>query len=141
VVLRWDEQTLAAIPALKTGPTINARALAIGHTAMYDAWAAYDATAVGTRLGGRLRRPAAERTLAHKRMAVSFAAYRAPLNLFPAHWRNVTPFALTSPDQFLPPGPTPDPRPARRGGQRRPSCRAPPSPTCRSVPRACRRAA
>jgi hypothetical protein len=38
--LRWSEQTLAAIRALKTGPTINARALAIVHTAMYDAWAA-----------------------------------------------------------------------------------------------------
>jgi hypothetical protein len=53
VVLRWDEQTLAAIRALKTGPTINARALGVVHTSMYDAWAAYDATAVGTRLGGR----------------------------------------------------------------------------------------
>ncbi|HTE71077.1 MAG TPA: hypothetical protein VK942_20370, partial [Actinomycetes bacterium] len=61
VVLRWDEQTLAAIRAVKTGPTINARALAMVHTAMYDAWAAYDATAVGTRLGGSLRRPATER--------------------------------------------------------------------------------
>jgi hypothetical protein len=199
VVLRWDEQTLTAIRALKTGPTINARALAIVHTAMYDAWAAYDATAVGTRLGGSLRRPAAERTLAYKSMAISHAAYRALLNLFPArsadfrglmtamgydpddastdpaspagvgnqaaaavlalratdgsnqaggyadtsgyvpvntpdqvnnvfhwqplrvpdgnggfvvqkfltpHWRGVTPFALTSPDQFLPPGPS-----------------------------------
>ena len=57
-VLRWSEQTLAAIRALKTGPTINARALAIVHTAMYDAWSAYDPVAVGTRLGGTLRRPA-----------------------------------------------------------------------------------
>src|SRR4029453_12069408 len=45
-VLRWSEQTLAAIRALKTGPTVNARALAIVHTAMYDAWSAYDAPAV-----------------------------------------------------------------------------------------------
>ena len=197
--LRWSEQTLAAIRALKTGPTINARALAVVHTAMYDAWAAYDPTAVGTRLGGTLRRPAAERTEANKSLAVSMAGYRALLNLFPAlaadfrtlmtgmgydpddgstdpatpagvgnqaaaavlayratdgsnqangyadtsgyqpvnspdqlvdpmrwqplrvpdgaggftvqkfltpHWGGVTPFALTSPDQFLPPGPT-----------------------------------
>ena len=83
-VLRWDEQTLAAIRALKTGPPVNARALAIIHTAMYDAWAAYDATAVGTRLGGSLRRPAAERNDAYKSMAISFAAYRALLNLYPA---------------------------------------------------------
>jgi hypothetical protein len=199
VVLRWNEQTLAAIRALKTGPPINARALAIVHTAMFDAWAAYDATAVGTRLGGSLRRPAEERTVAYKSMAISYAAYRALLNLYPAkaadftafmtalgydpddtttdpaspagvgnqaaaavlayrandgsnqsggyadtsgyvpvntpdqvndvfhwqplrvpdgnggfvvqkfmtpHWRNVTPFAMSSPDQFLPPGPT-----------------------------------
>jgi uncharacterized protein DUF6851/vanadium-dependent haloperoxidase-like protein len=199
VVLRWDEQTLAAIRALKTGPPINARALAMLHTAMYDAWAAYDPTAVGTRLGGALRRPAAERDDAHKSMAISFAAYRTLLNLYPAksadfralltamgynpddtstdpanpagvgnqaaaavlafragdganqaggyadtsgyvpvntpdkvndvfhwqplrvpdgngglvvqkfmtpHWGNVTPFALSSPDQFLPPGPS-----------------------------------
>ncbi len=197
--LRWSEQTLAAIRALHTGPTINARALAIVHTAMYDAWAAYDPVAVGTRLGGSLRRPAAERTDAYKSQAVSHAAYRALLKLFPArsadfrglmtamgynpddastdpaspagvgnqaaaavlafratdgsnqaggyadtsgyvpvntpdqvndpfhwqplrfvdasgntvvqkyatpHWQNVTPFALTSPNQFLPPGPT-----------------------------------
>jgi hypothetical protein len=82
--LRWSEQTLAAIRALRTGPTVNARALAVVHTAMYDAWAAYDGTAVGTRLGGTLRRPAAERTEAYQSLAVSMAAYRALLNLFPA---------------------------------------------------------
>src|SRR5215208_1648725 len=82
-VLRWSEQALAAIRVLKTGPTINARALAIVHTAMYDAWAAYDPTAVGTRLGGSLRRPAPERNDAYKSQAVSYAAYRALLNLFP----------------------------------------------------------
>jgi hypothetical protein len=197
--LRWSEQSLAAIRVLHTGPTINARALAIMHTAMYDAWAAYDPVAVGTRLGGALRRPPAERTDAYKSQAISYAAYRALLNLFPTrsadfrglltamgydpddastdpasptgvgnqaaaaviafratdgsnqaggyadttgyvpvntpdqvndpfrwqplrfvdasgntvvqkyatpHWQNVTPFALTSPNQFLPPGPT-----------------------------------
>jgi Domain of unknown function (DUF6851) len=82
--LRWSEQTLAAIRVLKTGPTINARALAIVHTAIYGAWAAYDPTAVGTSLGGSLHRPAAERTDAYKSQAISYAAYRALLNLFPA---------------------------------------------------------
>jgi len=57
VVLKWDEQTLAEIRATRPGPTVVARALAVVHTAMYDAWAAYDATAVGTRLGGTLRGP------------------------------------------------------------------------------------
>jgi hypothetical protein len=116
VVLRWDEQTLAAIRALKTGPTINARALGIVHTAMYDAWAAYDATAVGTRLGGSLRRPAAERTLAHKSMAISFAAYRALLNLFPAKAADFT--ALMSRMGYDPNDTTTDPAsPAGVGNQ------------------------
>ena len=92
VVLRWDEQTLAAIRALHTGPTINARAVAIVHTAMYDAWAAYDETAVGTRLGDDLRRPASEHTTSHKSMAMSYAAYRALVDLFPAKADDFTAF-------------------------------------------------
>jgi Domain of unknown function (DUF6851) len=92
VVLRWDGQALAAIRALKQGPTMNARALAIVHTSMYDAWAAYDPVAVGTRLGGSLRRPPAERTLARKSKAISFAAYRALLNLYPSRAADFTAF-------------------------------------------------
>ncbi len=60
-----------------------ARALAVLHTCIYDAWAAYDSTAVGTRLGGTLRRPAAERTLANKNEAISYAARAALVDLFP----------------------------------------------------------
>ena len=41
---------------------------------MYDAWAAYDAVAIGMRLAGTLRTPAVERTAANKYKAVSFAA-------------------------------------------------------------------
>jgi hypothetical protein len=51
---------------------------------MFDAWAAYDRWAVGTRLRGSLRRPARERTPANKREAVSYAAFRALVDLFPA---------------------------------------------------------
>ena len=83
VVLQWDNAALQAIRVTRLGPPIVARALAIAHTAMYDAWAAYDDQAVGTRLGGSLRRPAVERTLASKNEAVSFAAYRALVDLFP----------------------------------------------------------
>ena len=50
---------------------------------IYDAWSAYDSRAVGTQLGGSLRRPAAERTLANKQKAISYAAYRALLDLLP----------------------------------------------------------
>jgi hypothetical protein len=69
-------------------PTVGSRMLAIIVTCMYDAWAAYDEKAVGTRLGGRLRRPAAERTEANKAKAVGYATYRAMMYLFPedADW-------------------------------------------------------
>ena len=83
VAIQWDNAALQAIRGAKLGPPIVARAQAIVHTAMYDAWAAYDDQAVGTRLGGSLRRPAVERTLASKNEAVSLAAYRALVDLFP----------------------------------------------------------
>src|SRR6266566_4544804 len=60
-----------------------ARAIAIVHTCIYDAWAAFDSVAVGTRLGGSLRRPAAEHTLDNKQQAISYAADRAQVDLFP----------------------------------------------------------
>jgi hypothetical protein len=49
---------------------------------MYDAWAAYDEKAVGTRLGGSLRRPASERTKENKEKAIAYAAYRSLLFVY-----------------------------------------------------------
>jgi hypothetical protein len=83
VVLVWNQQVLDSIVATKTGPTIAARALAVVHTAIYDAWAAYDAAAVPTMANGNGRRPAAERTVDNKSKAVSFAAYLALVDLYP----------------------------------------------------------
>jgi hypothetical protein len=84
VVLQWDEELLQAVRALPPGPTVTARAISVLHTAIFDAWAAYDARARGTRLGGSLRRPAAEGTLENKNKAISFAAYKTLVDLFPA---------------------------------------------------------
>jgi hypothetical protein len=84
MVLVWNQETLEAIRAFTPAPTVAARALAIVHTAIYDAWAAYDPLTVGTRLGAGLRQPQAERTQANKDKAVSFAAYTALMDLFPA---------------------------------------------------------
>jgi len=56
---------------------------------MYDAWAAYDDKAVGTQLGGALRRPASERTEANKEKAISYAAYRALTDVFPGDTETV----------------------------------------------------
>jgi hypothetical protein len=63
-------------------PTIGSRNLGIVVTAMYDAWAAYDAKAVGTRLGGELRRPLRERTTANKEKAVAHAVTRVLLDVY-----------------------------------------------------------
>ena len=66
-------------------PTILSRQMAIPCTAMYDAWAAYDEKADGTILGDTLRRPASERTLANKEVAIAFAAFRTLCDQYPDH--------------------------------------------------------
>lgn len=83
-VLHWNQTALDAVSSGTLGPPMVARALAIVHTAMYDAWTAYDDAAVGTRLGGTLRRPPSEHTDANKGEAISYAAYRALVDLYPA---------------------------------------------------------
>ena len=85
---RWLDIMLEAtgreVDRVGARPTIISRQMAIAVTAMYDAWAAYDERAVGTRFKGALRRPAAERTLANKEKAIAHAMYRALVDLFPA---------------------------------------------------------
>jgi PAP2 superfamily len=84
LVIQWNNAALQAVRNSKLGPPMAARALAIFHTCIYDAWAAYDQRALGTQLGSSLRRSHRERTLANKNKAISFAAYRAAADLFPA---------------------------------------------------------
>ncbi|MGE0313855.1 MAG: vanadium-dependent haloperoxidase [Lautropia sp.] len=83
VVLVWVRAALEAIRVAKPGPPMVARSLAIVQTAMFDAWAAYDPVAVGTQLGATLRRPAEERTMQNKAVAISHAAYVALLDQYP----------------------------------------------------------
>jgi Domain of unknown function (DUF6851) len=96
VLLRWDQETLNAIRLARSAPTAAARALAVVHSATYDAWAPYDPVAVDTR--GRLRaqpsvrRPAAERTVNYKSMAISYGANRVLLDLLPAQLSNLVSF-------------------------------------------------
>jgi hypothetical protein len=84
IVVQWNNAALQGVRDSKIGPPMVARALFIVHNCIYDAWAAYDQTAVGTVFGGTLRRPISERTLANKNQAMSFAAYRAAIDLFPS---------------------------------------------------------
>src|SRR4051794_22094289 len=80
----WNSASLQALRFSKLPAPAVARSLAILYTCKYDAWAAYDDRAVGTQLAGALRRPPAERTHANKEKAISYAAYRALSDLFPA---------------------------------------------------------
>jgi len=81
---RWNSAALQSRHDSRLDATVASRSLAIVDTCMYDAWAAYDDKAIGTQLSGALRRPPAERTLANKERAISYAAYRALTDHFPA---------------------------------------------------------
>lgn len=58
-------------------PTITSRILALVWISVFDAWSRYDEQAAPVYLQGVERRPAPERTLKNKEIAVSYAAFRA----------------------------------------------------------------
>jgi hypothetical protein len=93
VVVRWNQAALEAIRDSPPRPTVNSRALFLLHTSMYDAWSSYGPVASSTQLGGQLRRPTAEHNDPNKRAAVSYAAYAALLQLFPAYEQRTGAFA------------------------------------------------
>ncbi|GHF53257.1 hypothetical protein HNQ07_003273 [Deinococcus metalli] len=80
----WNEIALEAIRAAPPGPPVAARALFMLHAAIFDAWAAYDRTAVGLHWKAQTRRPAAEHSEARQRTAMAYAACRVLSDLFPA---------------------------------------------------------
>ena len=84
------EATAQEVLRVGARPTVISRQLAIVQTAVFDAWAAYDDTAVGTRYGAALRRPPEERTLENKEIAIAHAAYRAMLDQFPGETDYIT---------------------------------------------------
>ena len=83
ISVMWDQAAQQAVTETKVGPTVGSRAYSMVHTAMFDAWAAYDPTAIATQLGDQLQRPEAENTDAHKTEAMSYSAYRVLTDLFP----------------------------------------------------------
>src|ERR1700730_235772 len=83
VVIQWNNAALQGVRDSKIGPPMVARALAIVHTCIYDAWAAYDKRVLGTQLGGSLRQHHSKHKQNNQNKAISFAAYRATVDLFP----------------------------------------------------------
>jgi hypothetical protein len=88
-VTLWNNAALQGVRDAKMGAPMAARALAIVHTCIYDAWAAYDERAVGTQLRGALRRPVGERMQSNKQRAISYAAYRALVDVLPVDTESV----------------------------------------------------
>lgn len=73
IARQWNEQMLASIRRDTPRPTVHARNLFHVSAAMYDAWAAYDATADGYFVRERL---SAADVDAARSEAISYAAYR-----------------------------------------------------------------
>src|SRR5829696_7327444 len=83
LVRQWNQAALnsitdASIPPIRRTPPVAARSLAIAHTAIYDAWAAYDPTATAT--NGATAAGSAD----DQKLAISHAAYQALTALFGA---------------------------------------------------------
>jgi hypothetical protein len=81
-VILWNDAVIETARANNSGALVMLRALAMTHTAMFDAWAEYNTAAQPT-VGAIHRRPESERTTENKREAVSYAAYRVLADLFP----------------------------------------------------------
>ena len=88
VYAAWTDAILQSLEiatqstSLGLGPPPVARLLAIIYTSAFEAWAPYTQDAKGPLNGAALRRPAAERTPAHKAEAISHAIYKAGLAMF-----------------------------------------------------------
>ncbi len=84
IATQWINVALQAIRVTRPAPSVSARLLAIVSTCMYDAWVVYMPTAIGTRLGATLRHYENGHAYhSQKTIAVSFAAYRALVDLMP----------------------------------------------------------
>ncbi len=78
-----EEATAREVELNAARPTIIARTLAIWATGMFDAWAAYDEHAIGSRHGDEFRRPKSEHTLENKQKAISYSSYHTLAFVYP----------------------------------------------------------
>lgn len=83
LVAQWNNAILLAAFESGYNSLILARAIAIVHNAMFNAWAAYDSKAISDPATGFCRQPKPKRTLANKETAISYAAYFVLEELLP----------------------------------------------------------
>lgn len=83
LVVQWNQLILEAIKYTRTSPPLAARALAMVHTAMYDAWSVFDEKAVSTSTAMyiKINSPQSCREDDTKK-AFSYAAFRVLMDLF-----------------------------------------------------------
>lgn len=82
VAIDWVEAMLLAIESNPPSPTATTWRMWVIATSMFDAYAAYDQTAVGV-ASGDAKRPVAEHTDDHRDTAVAYAAHHALTYAFP----------------------------------------------------------
>ncbi|MFC4096148.1 vanadium-dependent haloperoxidase [Euzebyella saccharophila] len=81
IAYKWGKLALDATALdterFKPRPTITSRYLGLIFTSIFDAWSRYDANALPVYLEKVKRRPAKERSLKNKEIAISYAAFGA----------------------------------------------------------------
>lgn len=81
IAYKWGQMALIATAndteRFRPRPTITSRYLGLIFVAMFDAWSRYDEKAIPVYLQQVARRPANERMLKNKEIAISYAAFRA----------------------------------------------------------------
>jgi hypothetical protein len=85
IVTEWLDQAVPYAQEVAWEPTVGSRFFATLHTAMYDAWTAYDPIAVGVVSGTALKGLGGANNEANKREAISHAAFTVLLALAPQH--------------------------------------------------------
>ena len=87
IVTEWLDQALPYAQEVAWEPTVGSRFFSILHTAIYDAWTAYDPIAVGVVSGIALKGRGGANNEANKREAISHAAFTVLLTFAPQHRR------------------------------------------------------
>ncbi len=82
ISLQWNQLILDAIKYTQTSPPLAARALAMTHTAMYDAWSVYNSNAISSHTALYIKAPQQHCNKENVRKAFSYAAYRVLMDLF-----------------------------------------------------------
>lgn len=90
VALEWNRTALEAVKTAKPSPPVTARALALLHTAMYDATCYFHPSNYVTQVGAGGRRPVEEWTEANRKKAAAFAGFSMLNWLFPTQSASFT---------------------------------------------------